>query len=519
MSEVSRRSFIGIGASAAALAAFGLAGCAPKQASSDSSSAGAAGSAAGIEWGKETDVAIVGYGGAGAAAAIEAKRAGAEVIVLEETAKGGGSTAACGGFIMMGGTPLQKKFGIEESVDNFYEYLCAAGGENANKEAIRVLADNSPALYDWCVECGMDFESGQADMEHHLGGFNKGISLGFSGNEMARDYAAVADPVPHGHLPQPSSSGQDIFKALSTTVESLGIDVLFETPVRRLVVDGGRVVGVIAESPDGELAVKARKGVILAAGGFTDNDEMVAACWPYPNERASSKISGGNENGSGIAMGLAIGAATRGLGDFQIGAPTVTMAESLANGILIDEKGRRIVAEDEYNSFMGKAITLAPTSTCYLLIDPSFVQDESAQRWAGEYVTTAASVEEAATATGIAASVLARTIDFYNRSVEEGADDEFGKDARFLATPIEPPFDIYKRGSAACNFGSCGGLKIDLDARVLDTADAPIPGLYAAGRNAGSIYGWYMGSGSSMADVLTFGRIAGKSAASESSAE
>lgn len=516
MTDVSRRSFIGIGASAAALAAFGLAGCAPKQASSESSAAAVSGSAADVKWDKEVDVVVVGYGGAGAAAAIEAKRAGAEVVVLEEMPKGGGSTAACGGFIMMGATPLQKKFGIDESVDNFYEYLCAAGGANANKDAIRLVADNSPALYDWCVECGMDFESGQVDREHHLGGFNKGISLGFSGNEMARDYAAVADPVPHGHLPQPGSSGQDIFKALSATVESLGVEVLLETPARRLVVDGGRVAGVMAEGPDGEYAVKARKGVVLAAGGFTDNDEMVAACWPYPNERATSKISGGNENGSGIAMGLAIGAATRGLGDFQIGAPTVTMAEPLANGVLIDGKGRRIVAEDEYNSFMGKAITLAPTSACYLLIDASFVQDDAAKKWAGEYVATAASVEEAAAATGIAASVLQRTIEFYNRSVEAGVDDEFGKDPRFLATPLEAPFDIYKRGSAACNFGSCGGLKIDLDARVLDTTDAPIPGLYAAGRNSGSIYGWYMGSGSSMADVLTFGRIAGKNAAAES---
>lgn len=520
----SRRDFLkNVALAGAGITAMGaLSSCAPQTKSADESTQSTSmgtGSADGVTWTKETDVVVCGFGGAGSAAALEAKAAGSEVILLELNKDGGGSTKACGGFIMMGGTDLQKKFGVEDDPDNFYAYLSAAAGENANTEAIRLLCDSAPDLYTWCVEQGMDFESGVVDLEHHLGGYNKGTSLGYSGNEMARDYAAIATPAPRGHMAQPGSSGADIFAALQKSVESAGIEVLYETPGSQVLVDSnGRVVGVLAKSSkDGDVYVKARKGVVLTCGGFIDNADMLNAHYPFTNKRGPQLTTAGSENGSGILMGIAAGAATQGMGCFQIGYPLVTMDEGSARCVLIDSKGHRIVAEDEYNSFIGKAIITAPSSACFVIIDDEALTQAPNNRF-GEPLFTSDSIEEIAQKTQIDPAVLQNTISFYNESASLGEDREFGKNPAFLKPLEAGPFHVFAVGSEKCYTASCGGLKIDLDARVLDYNNEPIAGLYAAGRNAGTIYGWYMGSGSSMLDVLTFGRIAGKNVAAEAGA-
>ncbi|MBS5449721.1 MAG: FAD-dependent oxidoreductase [Coriobacteriia bacterium] len=505
---ISRRSLLAAGA-CAAVAGVGLA--ATKAFAADDVTAL---NAADVAWTEEADVVVVGFGGAGAAAAIEATKAGARVVLLEMLDIAGGSTIANGGFIMMGGTKLQEKFGLEDDVENFYNYMAAAAGANACLDHIKVLCDASPALYDWCVECGMDFESGECDTEHHLGGYNAGFSLGYSGNEMARNFAAVANPVPRGHMPQPNSSGFDMFTALSNTVESLGVDVRMGTPAKRLVVDEtGRVCGVIAEGPDGELAIQATKGVILTAGGFTNNPAMIDENFALLNRRGAGLVAAGNENGSGILMGQAVGAATRGMGCFQIGATISTLNDALPHCILVDENARRIVAEDEYNAFIGKALAMAPSGSCYLIIDDQYATEGGAADSYGEPLATCDTMDELAAATGLNAEVLASTVAFYNESAAQGLDREFGKDPKYL-TPLEQgPFHVFAYGMDRCYVGSLGGLKIDTESHVIDLDGNVIPGLYAAGRNAGTIYGWYVGSGSSMADVLTFGCIAGRNAA------
>lgn len=524
--DVSRRDFLKSAALAGAgLTAMGaLTACAPKAKAEEGSSkplSAGSGSAEGVTWTKETDVVVCGFDGAGSAAALEAKAAGSDVILLEINKEGGGSTKACGGFIMMGGgTDLQKKFGVEDDPDSFYAYLSTAAGENSNPEALKLLCDSAPDLYTWCVEQGMDFESGTVDLEHHLGGNNAGTSLGFSGNEMARDYAVVATPVPHGHMAQPSSSGVDIFAALQKSVEAAGVEVLYETPGSQLLTDSdGRMVGILAQSEkDGDVYIKARKGVVLTCGGFIDNADMFDAYYPFTNKRGPQLTTAGSENGSGILMGIAQGAATQGMGCFQIGYPLVTMEEGSARCILVNSKGHRIVAEDEYNSFMGKAIIMAPSSQYCVIMDDEALAQAPGNRF-GDPVVTSDSFDEIAQKIQVNADVLKNTISFYNESVALGEDREFGKNPKFLKAFETGPFHAFLVGSEKCYTASCGGLKIDLDAHVLDYDNSPIPGLYAAGRNAGTIYGWYMGSGSSMLDVLTFGRIAGKNVAAETATE
>ena len=507
--NITRRSFAGIGMTAAA--GLGLAAAHLTNARADEAVDEAP------AWNKEADVVVVGYGGAGAAAAIEAARAGARVIVLEELENPGGATAVCGGSILMADTPLQKKFGLEDSVDAMYDYLCASGGASANQELLRVLADFSPELYEWCVGCGMDFEGGELYPGPHINSFNKtGYTLFYTGNEQSRELAAATPPVPRGHSTLPDSNGASLFAALSAVVDTLGVEVLLGTPARSLVTDAeGRVVGVLAEGPEGPVAVGASKAVVLTAGGFIDNPQMVADTFPFTNPSGGLRISAGNENGSGILMGQAVGAATRGMACYQVGRPLSTMSDLLPRGVILTEYGARIVAEDEYNSFIGKALMGAPTANCFLIVDEQVETEGNPARFLGEAVAVCEAIDEIAPVIGCDPAVLANTFAFYNESVALGVDREFGKDPQFLVEMATGPFYVHTCGSKNCMFGSLGGIAIDAGAHALDLDGRPIPGLYAAGRNSGSIFGWYMASGASVADVLTFGIFAGRNAAAE----
>lgn len=510
--SISRRSFISGGSCAAAVAGIGALGSFAYAEEADFAPV----QAGKVTWAEEADVVVVGYGGAGAAAAIEAAKAGAHVVLFEMRDIAGGSTIANGGFIMMGGTKLQEKFGIEDSVDNFYAYLCAAAGEHANAELIKVISDASPDLYDWCVECGMDFESGVCNTDVHLGGYNAGISLGYSGNEQSRDLARFATPAPRGHLPQPSSSGFDIFSALSQTVDSLGVDVRLGLAGKRLVMgEDGRVAGIVAEGRDGEVAIRAKKAVVLTAGGFSDNAEMVADNYTLTGPLGQNVTSAGNENGSGILMGQAVGAATRGMGCFQVGITVSTAGDALARCIIVDGHGRRIVAEDEYNSYICRALSLAVDPHCFLVINEQDAAEGGAGDKFGDPLLSGGTLAEAAEKSGVNADVLASTVAFYNESCELGEDREFGKASKYLVPIEDGAVNVYNFSSYSGYYATLGGLKIDRDAHVLNLDGEVIPGLYAAGRNAGTFYGWYVGSGSDMADVLTFGRIAGVNAAAE----
>lgn len=504
--SMTRRSFTSMGATAAAALGCGISTSRPASARATEPS-----------WTTEVDVVVVGYGGAGAAAAIEAARGGAQVLILEELENPGGATAICGGSILMADTPLQKKFGLEDSVDAFYDYMCAAGGASANQELLRVLCDFSPELYDWCVGCGMDFEGGELYPGPHINSFNKnGYTLFYTGNEQSRELAAITPPVPRGHSTLPDSNGASLFAALSAVVDSLGVEVMLQTPATGLVANGeGRVVGVVANGPEGEISIAARKAVILTAGGFIDNPAMYASAYPYTNPCGDLRISAGNENGSGILMGQAVGAAVRGMGCFQVGRPLSTMSDLLPRGVILAEYGARIVAEDEYNSFVGKAIIDAPTANCYMVFDEQTEVDANPSTFLGEAIAVCGTLDEIAPVIGCNADVLASTFAFYNESASIGVDREFGKDPQFLVELVNGPFYVHTCGSKSCMFGSLGGIAIDANARALGLDGQPIPGLYAAGRNSGSIFGWYMGSGASVADVLTFGIFAGRNAAAE----
>lgn len=134
--------------------------------------------------GRRTDVLVVGFGAAGASAAIEAKRGGAEVTIVETTEAGGGSTVLCGGFIYLGGTPLQEQLGVKDSVEETLKYMTAAAGPYANQEALKIYCENGPDTYQFCIDCGIKFGE-NLDLNHGVSG-RAGIGLAYSAMSFRR---------------------------------------------------------------------------------------------------------------------------------------------------------------------------------------------------------------------------------------------------------------------------------------------------------------------------------------------
>ena len=188
---ISRKDFIkGAAASLAGVAAFGLVGC-----SNDTQAAPTTTEPDGILWDYETDVVVVGFGGAGAAAAWEAGTAGAEVIILEKEEKAGGSTNICGGLITIGGgNALQKAAGFEDTVENFYNYLVASLGQGTDEKELRVFAEKSPEMYTWLTEkIGVVFKSGVNPLWPEPPNYEAGLIC--TGDEYSNDYVGKAVPV------------------------------------------------------------------------------------------------------------------------------------------------------------------------------------------------------------------------------------------------------------------------------------------------------------------------------------
>jgi 3-oxo-5alpha-steroid 4-dehydrogenase len=469
-----------------------------------------------VSWDKETDVVIVGFGGAGGTAAIEARRAGAEVVILEISDTGGGSTALNGGALYLGGgTALQKELGVDDTPEDMLEYLKAAAGVTGDENALKLLSDGAAELYDWCVEVGMTFDK-KVDMGHST---EPGVGLTYSGNELARYMSAVARPAPRCHRPSPENSGMGFFRPIKAKVEELGCEIMYKTTGEHLISDAnGRVIGVETTDASGNTVnIKAKRSVVLAAGGFTLDEEMVKNNWIY-TAMAGVPVANPNETGGGIKMGLELGAATYGMSHHQIGASTYGRHPDLPKGIVINQEGRRFIYEDAYGSFAGEAVM--ESTMAYLLVDDSIQQSlNTADAEAFKPLASAGSAEELAANFGIPGLVLANTLNFYNESIAGGIDIELGKTSEYLVPLITPPYHLHYFGPAACYFMTSGGLKMNLNAEVINRSGEVIPGLYVAGRNGDITFGHYMASGTSMLDCLTFGRIAGKNAAAETTTE
>ena len=258
-------------------------------------------------WDETADVVVVGCGSAGASAAIEAREAGADVLVLERGSGLSGTTTLAGGVVYLGGgTRPQRASGIEDTPEAMFDYLIANTPE-PDEEKIRLYCEESAKHFDWLVDHGVPFNDEYYRGKHHMP--EEPICLMYSGNEKAWPISEQAPPAPRGHQPEKEGeAGGVIVQRLAETAERLGVRVTYDTQVANLVVDEtGAVVGLRSVVFGEERFVEARRGVVLAAGAFSMNKEMVAEYCPSLAQHGVHRQGNPNDDGAAIQMGLAAG--------------------------------------------------------------------------------------------------------------------------------------------------------------------------------------------------------------------
>jgi fumarate reductase flavoprotein subunit len=468
------------------------------------------------KWDRETDVVVVGFGGAGAAAAIAAREAGAEVIVLEKRDVPGGSTAICGGIIYAANTSVQKANGIEDTADKMYEHYINAGKGFNDPELVRIAADQSAANVEQLIALGGEFSPPTVS----------GAEVNVGSEPIARSHTVAK----YGEL----SGGAALFALLADGAKAAGAEILMETPGKELVVDADGVVsGVKAESAGEDLYIKARKGVILTAGGFTRNKEMLAA---FTRDGFYSQPLGTPAlDGDGHKMAFALGAATMNISEV-LGIPGLTLPGAVSAtyafwtfiptvaAILVNLEGRRFCDEFSFYDWKNTALLAQSEHYGFSVFDDAtrqaapgmivmgFSEDLEAEVAAGT-VLKADTLAELADKMGIPAARFEETVAKWNADVTAGADSEYGRTGG-LGPIATAPF--YAFATYSTMFDNSGGLKINTKAQVVDVWGNVISRLYAAGQIAGSVIGeHYPGSGSAINACLTFGRVAGQNAAAE----
>ena len=452
---------------------------------------------------KETvneDVVVIGAGGAGLVAAIEAKLNGAQnVAVLEKMAFAGGNTLISGGEYAAPNNWIQEKEGIKDSPDTFYNDILKGGDNEGDPKLVRVLADNALDGAKWLRDyVNVSFEDRQ---------------LFFGGHSVKRS------------LVPKDATGVEMIKKLLAKADELGIKVYYETPAKELIMDKDRVVGVKATSETTEYIFNAKNGVIIASGGFGSNVQMRMK---YNKDIDESILSTNTVGitGDGIEMAQKIGAKTEDMQYIQTyptcdpisGALLYFGDVRLAGGsILINQEGKRFVEELQRRDVISMAIKKQTGSVAYQFCDQAQVDNSGvAKNHKGEVeylfnnklLVKANSIKEAADFFGIDAKELEKTVEKYNQYARDGKDLEFNKRGKLTPFTKEGPFYIMKAVPAVHH--TMGGLKIDEDARVIGAKGQPIKGLFAAGEVTGDIHGTNRLGSDAIADITVFGKIAGK---------
>ncbi len=322
-------------------------------------------------WDIETDVAIVGFGGAGSCAAIEAADAGSAVCIFEVAAASGGSTALSSAEVYMGGnggTRVQRACGYEDSTEDMFNYLMATQGELADEAKIRMYCENSLEHFDWLVSMGAKYKDSEYK-ERAIMAMTDDCLL-YTGNEKSWPFRDIAKPCPRGHNleVEGDNGGPMLMGVLTENVEKRHVRVEYNARALGLVADDeNEVHGLVVRIDSQEKTVRARKGVILCAGGFAMNKEMLEHYVP----RASvGNIPVGNpgDMGTGILMGQSVGGALINMNEAFITLPFYPPA-TLTYGIFVNAQAQRFINEDIYHARMAYHAIRQPGEGVYIIIN------------------------------------------------------------------------------------------------------------------------------------------------------
>lgn len=466
------------------------------------------------EYSDDVDVVVIGFGIGGGCSAVSAAAAGARVLVLERAAVAGGTTALAGGhFYLGGGTAVQQATGHPDSVEEMYAYLVAMS-RDPEHDKIRAYCEGSVEHFNWLEDLGVHFERSYYPEKAVIQPGTEGLM--YTGNEKVWPYKDLAVPAPRGHkvpVPGDTQGAAMVIDLLLKRAAELGVQIRYETGAAHLIVDDTGAVAGVTWKHFGETGSIRAKSVVIAAGGFVMNSDMVSA---YTPKLAEKPFVLGNtyDDGLGIRLGVSAGGATRHMDQAFITAPAYPPA-ILLTGIIVNKLGQRFVAEDSYHSRTAGFVMDQPDSAAYLIVDEAHLQRPEFPLV--KFIDGWETVEEMESALGMPAGSLVATLDRYNTYAARGEDPDFHKQPEFLAPQDTGPwaaFDL-SLGKALYSGFTVGGLATDVDGRVLDSDAHPIRGLYAAGACASNLAqdGKGYSSGTQLGSGSFFGRRAGAHAA------
>ena len=480
---------------------------------------------------QDADIIVIGAGGAGLSAAIEAAQNGAEkVIILEMTAKTGGALNFTSGSMSAAGTIIQKEDGIEDTVESYIADIINNGddfGGQPNEKLISIYANKAAEVFDWLYESGLKDCTFSVDPAT---GSRAVFAPEHALYSIKRTYKA--SPLDKANYKSAAHEVLDKLVAADSRIE-----IKLNTKATELVAnEKGQVLSV--KTADGTVYT-AKKGIIVATGGYSSNSKLMGEYTEYGDYYLAGGAPGAD--GNALPMMQKVGAglvAMDAIPTFPMGLvskdnPTTGNIASTytwkTGGIVVNQNGERFCNETEANpSIREVALEEQPNAVQYDIFTDKIVEDLRAAGQAYFYdayfadetmrgyhvVESAATIEELAAKIGVPAETLAKTVENYNAAVEAGASDEFGRlydgtsnTYNICTNKIEGEKFYAIRLHALCVM-TLGGVTANTNMQVLDEAGNVIPGLYAAGETVGGIWGKFVSGGTGVMGPIVFGKIA-----------
>lgn len=444
-----------------------------------------------------TDTVIVGAGGAGLTSAIQLAQDGKNVTVIEKAGITGGNSSLASAGMNAAETKLQKEEGVNDTVELFVEDTMKGGHEINNRELVEKLASESASAVDWLEELGaplkqLKFSGGQTEMRTHAPLNDEGKSM----------------PV-----------GNYLVTKLTAKAKELGVNIVYDAKVEKVLMEDGKATGVEAIYKDGEkLTVKAG-AVIVATGGFGSNEELIVKYNPELKGYVSTNAK--SIEGDAISFLEEIGANFIDMDQIQIHPTVVQKDGSLISeglrgegAILVNQDGKRFVDELQTRDFVSKEILSQKDPSAFLIVDQAMLDQSAtiAKYYDKGLLTKCDDYKALAELIGTDEENIKQTLENWIETVKNNEDKEFGRKGM-----DETKSDLSKAPYYAVQISpgihhTMGGVEINTKSEVLDKDGNVIPGLYAAGEVTGGIHGGNRLGGNAIADIVVFGRNAAKNA-------
>lgn len=552
-------------------------------------------------WDKTVDIVVVGSGAGGLLTALVAAKNRADVLIVEKAAQWGGTSATSGGGIWIPGSDQARAAGFDDNLDDAFRYVRALSAPNVPDANIRAYVDNAAAMLRWVTANTGVVYTAQPYPDYHaenpggsVTGFRTHLPETFDGTLLGDDLKTQRFPSPAASLfgylnwtfaetyqllyrskgwardlaknmakywfdlPLRLSSRKDrrltlgnaLTGGLRVALNQAGVPLWLNTPLEELVREDGRVVGVVVTHQGRRMRIAARKGVVLAAGGFDKNQAMRDANAPlYRNAQYSGGVT--SNTGDGIRAGMAAGAATMNMHSAWA-APVfyvpgedrgrlVTIERALPGCIMVNQKGQRYLNEAASYHIVGQQMArrhaeFGDASPSWMVFDARYrhlfpmgpllplVPDWLQSAGVRKILKKGRTIDELARAIGVDPATLSVTINRFNAGAAEGRDEEFRRgeaaydrmygDYRHQPNPClrpltEAPF--YAMPIYPGDIGTNGGLKTNARAQVVDDEGQAVAGLYAVGNTTASSMGEsYPGAGVTLGPAMTFGYLAAR---------